>query len=762
MLYIANKKVDNVFMRSLQSINRIRYCPSFVDFQPATDLPPFAKYNLIYGWNGSGKTSLSRILRSFELELNAFDDATNTGQFEFKLDDRTTINQENLSAYKEIRVFNKDFIEDTVFCQGGPKALFYIGKESKESKEKINQAETELATLTKDASTKDALLTKATENKDKLLSAKAKEIKVALTTAKPDAYRTYEKTEIEKALRNNAEALKTPATLILSDNKLVETKKTIQQTSKEKINPVSVPNFNVDEEVSETTSLLQRTVTSQVIENLKSDEEISKWVEHGLGIHKRKALSTCAFCNQTIPTERLTALENHFNAEYQKTLNEISSLRGKLHARKIFTTFIDSSKFYEDFSAEYLVEQAKAKLMMESFNNNIDSILVALDQKQLNLFKQPVMPILQPIESVPFTTVNEVIDKHNKRTDNFDEQINANKTVLEHHHLAEFMTDYTASVDECKRLDDEHKTAKNTVQLKNTEIKTLKEGLISHHIPAQQINKDLESFLGRADIQLKATDAEDGGYQIMRNEEVVKNLSEGERTALAILYFIAKVKEDGFDIKNSLIVIDDPVSSLDANALYLAFSFIKESIKEAGQIIILTHHFDFFRLTKNWFQHVKPNGNVAYFMTACKVDASVRKSSLIKLDPLLINFESEYHFLFSILYRFAEKKEKTLEELYPLPNVARKFLESFLAFRVPIGKGVTNIHARLEHIDFDAVKKTRINRFVETHSHPRYETGVQDFDMTLLGEAPDVISDLIAMVKNEDDKHYIHLVNSIS
>lgn len=746
-------------MRSIQNINRIKYCPSFVDFQPTADLPPFKKYNLIYGWNGSGKTSLSRILRSFELEQNAFDNPTNTGQFEFKLDDRTTINQDNLSGYKEIRVFNNDFIEDTVFCQGGPKTLFYIGKESKESKEKINQAETELTTLVKDTSTKEALLTKATENKEKLLSAKAKEIKTAITTAKQDGYRNYEKTELEKAIKNNVEALKTPTNLILPTKKLTETKKAIQQTNKEKITPVIVPNFNIDIEISETTTFLQRTVTSQVIESLKSDEEISKWVEHGLGIHKKKALSMCAFCNQVIPTERLTALENHFNAEYQKTLDEISALRTKLHARKISTTFIDASKLYEDLSAEYLVEQAKAKLIMEHFNSNIDGILGALDQKQLNLFKQPVMPVLQSIETTSFTTVNEVIGKHNKRTDNFDDQIDSNKVALEHHYLAEFMSDYTNFGDECKRLEEEHKKAKNDVQSKNIEIKTLKEGLISHHIPAQQINKDLESFLGRADIQLKATDVEDGGYQIMRNEEVAKNLSEGERTALAIVYFLAKVKEDGFDIKNSVIVIDDPVSSLDSNSIFLAFSFIKESIKEAGQIIILTHHFDFFRLAKNWFQHLKQG--VEYFMTVCNLESNVRNSSLLILDPLLIKFESEYHFLFNILYRFAEKKEKTLESMYPLPNVARKFLESFLAFRVPLGKEVTNIYARLEYIDFDPIKKTRINRFINTHSHPRYETGIQDFDMTLLGETSNVIRDLIELIKKEDKKHFTHLIASI-
>jgi wobble nucleotide-excising tRNase len=31
------------------------------------DVPPFEKRNLVYGWNYSGKTTLSRVFRSFEI-----------------------------------------------------------------------------------------------------------------------------------------------------------------------------------------------------------------------------------------------------------------------------------------------------------------------------------------------------------------------------------------------------------------------------------------------------------------------------------------------------------------------------------------------------------------------------------------------------------------------------------------------------------------------------------------------------------------------
>jgi len=52
------------------------------------------------------------------------------------------------------------------------------------------------------------------------------------------------------------------------------------------------------------------------------------------------------------------------------------------------------------------------------------------------------------------------------------------------------------------------------------------------------------------------------------------------------------------------------------------------------------------------------------------------KQCLSWLIVMLIKYESEYHFLFSILYRMSVNKEKDLEKVYSVPNVARKFLES--------------------------------------------------------------------------------------
>ncbi|MCX5727057.1 MAG: AAA family ATPase [Candidatus Saganbacteria bacterium] len=741
----------------IKNVIKIKNFPSFVDFKPSADLPEFARYNLIYGWNGSGKTSFSRILRSFELENIMPDDPTKPPEFQFTLDNGAIIDQGDLSAYKQIRVFNEDFIDDCVFCESGPKLIFFLGKESKEDKEKILKIEEDLILLRKDLGTKELLSNKAKDNKEKSLSGKAKEIKTALTTSINDKYRNYQRPNLEDAIRNNSEKLKDLNNLKLTEDRLTALKKAILQISKAKVSIIAVPNFDTTDLEQEIEEIVKRAVVSKVIDKLRADEAMSQWVETGLELHKEKALTDCAFCNQKIPESRLVELNNHFNDEYQKTLRSVQELKGKCVSLKKSISIPDSSSFYDDLVEEYLLESKKVIENIEKYNKNIEHFVSILEQKERNLFSTPALSKLEKVDIDSITNVNNIILKHNQRSDNFENQIVQDKESLEINYIAEFWPTYENMIAECNSLEKDHSDAKGVVSGKEEELEDLKTHLISHHIPANKINKDLEQFLGRGDIQVKATDTQEG-YQIVRNGVIAKNLSEGEQNALAIVYFLSKINEANFDLKNSVVVIDDPVSSLDSSAIFQAFSFIKESIKEAGQIFILTHNFDYFRQVKKWFSFFK-KAEREYFMMACCTESDIRKSRIEKIDKLLIDYESEYHFLFSILFNYAEKKQRDLKDMYPIPNVARKFLESFLAFRIP---NKDSIHEKLNRINYDPVKKTRINTFIQTHSHARLESGMQDFDMTILGETPDIITDLLDLVRTEDQKHYDLLVASIT
>ena len=135
-----------------------------------------------------------------------------------------------------------------------------------------------------------------------------------------------------------------------------------------------------------------------------------------------------------------------------------------------------------------------------------------------------------------------------------------------------------------------------------------------------------------------------------------------------------------------------------------------------------------------------------------RFDKPQRTSTLCTLDPLLENYESDYHYLFARIYREAHKSSTTgLEENYVLPNMARRLLEMFLAFHRP--QMSSNLWDKLQAVQFDEAKKTRIRRFVNTHSHSNF-ISEPEHDPSLLAEARPVLQDILELIRSQNAEHY--------
>ncbi|MDP2804513.1 MAG: AAA family ATPase, partial [Gallionellaceae bacterium] len=92
-------------------------------------------------------------------------------------------------------------------------------------------------------------------------------------------------------------------------------------------------------------------------------------------------------------------------------------------------------------------------------------------------------------------------------------------------------------------------------------IRKLESSLSSAGVGAEKFNEALHRFLGRSELSLRFK-PEDSGYEIIRNNtgEHDGNLSEGEKTAIAFVYFITKLTENDNKISDTIVVVDDPVS----------------------------------------------------------------------------------------------------------------------------------------------------------------------------------------------------------
>jgi hypothetical protein len=100
-----------------------------------------------------------------------------------------------------------------------------------------------------------------------------------------------------------------------------------------------------------------------------------------------------------------------------------------------------------------------------------------------------------------------------------------------------------------------------------------------------------------------------------------------------------------------------------------------------------------------------------------------------------------------------------LEAYYAMPNIARRLLEAFLAFRMPDKPG--GLFRKLDCLDYDAAKKTLIQRFLDTYSHAD-QVVEPGHDPSALSETPVILQEVLALVRTCDPQHYDRMARLIA
>jgi Uncharacterized protein conserved in bacteria len=238
----------------------------------------------------------------------------------------------------------------------------------------------------------------------------------------------------------------------------------------------------------------------------------------------------------------------------------------------------------------------------------------------------------------------------------------------------------------------------------------------------------------------------------LRDGSDAKNLSSGEKTAIAFSYFLTRLEDRETDISKAMVFIDDPISSLDSNHLYNTFAVIQAKLSDCHQLFVSTHNHEFFNLIKEWLKSVRDHRNKCCFYLNERITKNGDETSDIKkLPSILLNFKSEYHFLFYKIKSFADNPSTDYESLYQLPNIIRRFLEAFIGFKYSAGFN------ELQKIIDDESNRIKVNRFVQEFSHQR------DLNRSLIfcdsSECKTVVDIVLKAVESKDSEHYKTLEN---
>jgi wobble nucleotide-excising tRNase len=236
---------------------------------------------------------------------------------------------------------------------------------------------------------------------------------------------------------------------------------------------------------------------------------------------------------------------------------------------------------YPELAEEYAARVAALDAAWAVYERWLEGCASALGRKLANPLDVSIAPPALDDDAVDSVNraierVNEHVQAHNDKTRAFAAQVSRAMRKLELHFASEYLQDgvQEASIAAKEQLTTEISAQGIRVAHLEGEVAKLEAELSSPALGAAEFNAKLHRFLGRDDLSL-VFDPAQKGYQIERTHgRPAKNLSEGEKTAIAFIYFITKLHEQGNRVEDTIVVLDDPISSFDSNHLFGAFSYI--------------------------------------------------------------------------------------------------------------------------------------------------------------------------------------------
>ena len=739
----------------LQQFSEIHEEGLFFGFKWPSDLEDFSKLNLIYGWNGTGKTTLSRLLNQL------CDQTTAKGiNMSIKVDD------ENMDSSKferfpyVIKVFNRDYISETisVMSDDAIDPIYFIGREAVQIQNEIKQNSDKLSALQNELDKRRMKKRLAEKELEEFCSLKAKEIKnkLASSGAGIRKYQNYFKTnykrDVVKVLNDRSLSRDFEYMNISDLDRLLGQ---IREPAKKEIDlfEYDFPNFeSIGRDVND---ILKTEVIRDTIKELLENFELEEWTSQGLKIFKANSSNLCPWCMQKPPADRVKNLEKHFNDAFNKLIERISSSEQEL--KSIITNIPKlKSQYNTDLYPELINDYRKAEAdLNEALVETTDwcnSMISELYEKRNNMDTSVETTTNIPkINNNFLIQINAVINKHNMKCRNFineigeiGEQFVLGTVCLSIERYNELSNTLEKCEAEVKSVESQISELEKKINELNSEARDSVEAI-------RELNREINDYFGHSEIQFKARGS---GYTLLRMGNQVRQLSDGEISTIALLYFLKSTADERITSSKTIIVIDDPVSSLDSNNLYRATMSILKRIKGFHQILLFTHNFVLFRETLKVARQENVETNVYILDTIKGFDG--KRRGRISLAPKILE-KSEYEFLFGSILKVSRGEVSSTEWHYNLPNMARRLLEAFLTFQFSSEKNLTDT---IKEIDFDYEKKNSILRFLHTYSH-KDTIPDPNQEENAISEARYIVKYLMEMIRHLNEDHYNGMVETI-
>ncbi|MGK9148459.1 AAA family ATPase [Plantibacter flavus] len=659
------------------------------------DLPLGAR-TVLYGHNGSGKSTLSELL----LLLSEGASATDV-TWEDESQQRLMLPSGDANPPTLMAVYTRRWVEANLsaFLDGaGASAIVTLGKEAIDAREEEATLTDRIAELRSVAA--DALKHQRTAD------AKAEKLVRDVQDRVVSELRVFDYAHFTKS-RYSVTKLQDDLRAYRGDfpnsNSHADALRGLGQDAPKTLREVATLPANAAEKLSGLSDLLAETPTRVAIQALEGSPIAQAWVEQGLELHDE--LEHCLFCAGKITAERREELARHFDQSWLQIRGRTKTLRQLVTDEREallgwYDTLPPAENLASDLRPAYEAATEQAKIDVDDRVAAFDAVETALDAKGLDPSATPDAPDWSPLRKPQSTVVlTQAVTEHNEQVHRHDEATAERKRTVLDHLIGSHGEAFRVLEAQADSHAVEAKTAEDSAQMAERRLNQLRQERFTTKHMADTLTRDLARVYGKDHLSVVVTP--DGkSYACLRGDEPGTDLSDGERTTLSLLYFLRKLEDEqapGGDRSQRIVVIDDPSSSLDREALFATHQWLFDTLKGFGQVIILTHDFSLLRLFitshksawgKSMSQIKKGDADEIRFpkvsfleLYASSVDGE-RHSHVGKLPRVLLSNTSEYAYLFSmVMAGVADSSDH--ERLFLLPNAARRVLEVFASYKAP-------------------------------------------------------------------------------
>jgi len=566
-----------------------------------TTIGPLKKLNFFFGGNGTGKTTISRLLD---------EPGKYTGcQIQWKG-----------GAQLRTIVFNTDFIHKNFVAPGDLPGVFTLGEESVSLQEKIASTKSELETIAGKIEKLNVHMT----DKNELSMERFEQFKVQcwswketyLDAFKPvfDGYHSSKKKLAECVLKEYERASRSsdPCPDLEQLTKLAE-ELFGDPPSKEPL----LDRFDVSRLVSlEKDAILETPIVGKEgidISALITKLGNSDWVRKGRGFLEQSH-GLCPFCQQEVPDSLEHQLSEFFDDAYE---TQIASLQRLASAYSADADAVRGSIEGLKSSDQKYLDKVRLKEAASGLERLLDANVRLIQQK----LKEPSRVVRPDSIDDAVKALTKVLDDANveaadqhRRVDNREEERGKLVATVWLHlvstkkpEIEQYRGDYKNLGKAINGIEARIQEQKTQNKQKNDELGKLEKRVTSTKPTVDQLNRLLASY-GFQSFHLASSD-DGSAYRLVRpdgHSDATQSLSEGERNFIAFLYFF-QIVDGGHHAASGVteprcVVVDDPVSSLDSDVLFVVSALIRSLAKRIldgdnmlKQLFVLTHNVYFHR-----------------------------------------------------------------------------------------------------------------------------------------------------------------------